>query len=78
MTGCPHLCDADGWCQTDTGLMPCPRHRLDDHQRWAAGEHRPTGSTWTIRAPEPEHVTTGRQGLAAARAELARTTEERP
>jgi len=74
MTGCVHGCDDDGWLATDSGLMPCPRHRLDDHQRWADGTHKPTGGSIGVAPPEPNHVTTGRAGLARARAAIADAT----
>lgn len=70
MTGCVHGCDDDGWLATDTGLMPCPRHRLEDHGRWAEGQHRPSGGTTPTGPLADHHVTTGRAGLAAARAAL--------
>lgn len=73
MTGCVHGCDDEGWLATDTGLMPCPRHRLDDHDRWAKGQHHPTGGITAIAPPTDQHVTTGRAGLARARAALNRT-----
>ena len=73
MTGCVHGCDDDGWLWTETGLMPCPRHRLEDHDRWAAGKHHPTGGTTDVYALADHHVTTGRAGLTRARAALTPT-----
>lgn len=73
---CVHQCE-DGWLTTDTGLMPCPRHRLDDHQRWADGQHHPTGGSTDVYALADHHVTTGRAGLARARAALTQPNPER-
>lgn len=72
---CVHGCDDEGWLATDSGLMPCPRHRLEDHDRWAKGQHQPTGGITSIAPPTPDHVATGRQGLARARAALDRTEQ---
>jgi hypothetical protein len=72
MTVCVHGCDDSGWLATDSGLMPCPRHRLDDHERWAEGQHQPTGGSIGVEPPTDHHVVTGRAGLAAARAALDR------
>lgn len=70
MTPCIHGCDEDGWLWTETGLMPCPRHRLDDHDRWAAGTHRPSGGTTPTGPLADTDITTGRAGLARARQAL--------
>lgn len=70
---CIHGCDDDGWIWTKTGLMPCPRHRLEDHDRWAAGTHHATGGAIATGPLADQHKTTGRAGLARARAALTPT-----
>lgn len=75
MTPCPHDCDADGWIGTDTGLMPCPRHQLDAHERWSAtaarkARQQPTGPR--PRTPAMEAA------LAAAREALTRPRRNQP
>lgn len=77
MNPCVHGCDDEGWIATGTGLMPCPRHRLEDHQRWADGKHRPTGGAADVYALADHDITTGRAGLARARAALTQPTERR-
>jgi hypothetical protein len=66
---CVHGCDTDGWIDTKGGLMPCPRHNRDTHERWAQGDYRATGPTGTAPTATPDPTTTAR-GLAAARQAL--------
>jgi len=71
---CVHQC-LDGWITTKGGLMPCPKHNLAAHERWAEGTHEPTGGRTDAPHAKPDPETTA-QGIAAARAAIARATRK--
>jgi hypothetical protein len=77
VTGCVHGCDGT-WIDSTDGLIPCPRHALELHDRWAADVARANRTRQHHDATRPTPTPAVLAAMAEARAALRpRTTEAR-